>query len=282
MGKLPRLTEKVYSVQKILLILVSIFLVYSLAGFFALPAILRPLAEKDIGQSLHRPVSIQRVTFNPYNLSLAVYGITISEPRGGQRFVSVDELLADVQLASVIKLGPVLKELKVVNPYLRVIRNEDLTYNFSDLMAGPKKKKEGKPLNFYVGNITITGGDIVFDDRPKKASHVMDQITLNVPFVSNFKYYTDTYVRPSFSARLDGRHIGVRGETKPFEKTEQTKFNVKIDALDIPKYLEYIPKGYKFTIKSGTFSAQGVVSYIKRPRRLRPGFHTRARSRLTE
>ncbi|MGC2424285.1 MAG: DUF748 domain-containing protein [Nitrospirota bacterium] len=263
MGKLPRLTEKVFTVQKILIILVSIFVVYSLAGFFALPAILRPLAEKNLKESLHRPVSIQRVTFNPYNLSLAVYGITISEPRGGQRFASVDEFLADVQLASVIKLGVVLRELKVVNPYLRVIRNEDLTYNFSDLTAGPEKKKKGKPLNFYVGNITITGGDIVFDDRPKKASHEMDKIALAVPFVSNFKYYTETYVRPSFSARLDGRRIGLRGETKPFEKTEQTKFNVKIDALDIPKYLEYIPKGYKFTIKSGTFSAEGVVSYVK-------------------
>ena len=105
-GKLPRLTEKVYTIQKILLILACIFMVYSLAGFFALPAILRPLAEKDIGQSLHRPVSIQRITFNPYNLTLAVYGITISEPRGKERFVSVGEVLADIQLASVIKLGP--------------------------------------------------------------------------------------------------------------------------------------------------------------------------------
>jgi uncharacterized protein involved in outer membrane biogenesis len=261
-GKLPRLTEKVYTVQKILIILVCIFVVYSGLGFFALPAILRPLAEKDLKESLHRPVSIQRVTFNPYNLSLAVYGVTISEPDGKERFVSVDKLLADVQLASVIHLGVVLKELRVINPYLRVIRNEDLSYNFSDLLAGPKKKKKGKPLDFYAGNIIITGGDIVFDDRPKKASHVMDKITLTVPYISNFKYYTDTYVHPSFSARLDGRPVELKGETKPFEKTQQTKFNVKIDALNIPKYLEYLPKGYKFTIKSGTFSAKGVVSFI--------------------
>ena len=262
MGNLPRLTEKVYAVQKILIILVSIFVAYSLVGFFALPAIMRPLAEKNLTESLHRQVSIQRVTFNPYNLTLAVYGVTISEPRGGEKFVYVDKLLADVQLASVVKLGVVLKELKVINPYLRVIRNEDLTYNFSDLLAGPKKKEQGKPLNFYVGNITITGGDIVFDDRPKKSAHEMDKIAFTVPFVSNFKYYIETFVHPSFSARLDGRPIELKGETKPFEKTEQTKFNVKIDALNIPKYLEYFPKGYKFTIKTGTFSALGVISFI--------------------
>ena len=147
-------------------------MVYSLLGFFALPAILRPIAEKNLTESLHRQVSIQRVTFNPYNLTLAVYGITISEPRGGEKFVSVDKLLADVQLASVVKLGVVMKELRVINPYLRVIRNEDLTYNFSDLLAGPEKKEKGKPLHFYVGNITITGGDIIFHDsrrsRPTK------------------------------------------------------------------------------------------------------------------
>jgi uncharacterized protein involved in outer membrane biogenesis len=261
-GKLPNLTEKVYSVQKILIILISIFLAYSVLGFFALPAILRPLAEKDLMQSLHRPVSIQRVTFNPYNLSLAVYGVTISEPDGKERFVSVDKLLADVQLASVIHLGVVLKELRVINPYLRVLRNEDLSYNFSDLLMGPKTKKKGKPLNFYAGDIILTGGKVVFDDRPKKASHVMDKIALSVPFVSNFKYYTDTYVHPSFSARLDGRPVELIGQTKPFEKTEQTQFNVTIDALNIPKYLEYLPKGYKFTIKSGTFSAKGVVSFV--------------------
>jgi uncharacterized protein involved in outer membrane biogenesis len=269
-GRLPRLTEKVKIIQKILIILVSVFALYSLAGFFALPAIMRPLAEKNLTESLHRPVSIQKVTFNPYNLTLAVYGLTISEPNGKARFVSVEKLLADVQLASVIHLGVVLKELKVVNPYLRVIRNEDLTYNFSDLLKRPEKKKKGKPLNFYAGNIIITGGDIVFDDRPKKASHVMDRIELSVPFVSNFKYYTDTYVHPSFSARLDGSPIDLKGETKPFEKTQQTKFDIKIDALDIPKYLEYIPKGYKFTVKSGTFSAEGVVSFINATEKTAP------------
>ncbi len=257
----PRLKEKVFVVQKILLILVGIFLVYSVTGFFVIPPIARNIAEKDLSQGLKRQTVIRKISFNPYNLTLNVYGIRVAGQRGG-RFASVGRIRADLSLASIFKGGVILNKLKVSNPYLRVVRNKDLTYNFSDLMHGPKKKK-GKPLDFYVGNIVIAGGRIDFDDLPKKASHVIDGITIMMPFITNFKYDTDIFVYPAFYARLDGRPIDLRGETMPFAKTEQTVFNVRLDSLNIPKYAEYIPKKYKFKIVSGTFSADGEISFVK-------------------
>ena len=181
----PRLKEKVSAIQKTLLMLVGVFLVYSLIGFFVVPPVVRNIAEKDLSKALKRPAAIRKISFNPYNLTLTVYGLSVAGHKGG-RFVSADKVIADFQIVSVFKGGVVLRELVVKDPYVKIVRNKDLTYNFSDLLSGPKKKK-GKPLNFYVGNITISGGRIDFDDRPKNASHVMDEITLTIPFISDFR-----------------------------------------------------------------------------------------------
>ncbi len=264
----PRLKEKVSAIQKTLLMLVGVFLVYSLIGFFVVPPVVRNIAEKDLSKALKRPAAIRKISFNPYNLTLTVYGLSVAGHKGG-RFVSADKVIADFQIVSVFKGGVVLRELVVKDPYVKIVRNKDLTYNFSDLLSGPKKKK-GKPLNFYVGNITISGGRIDFDDRPKNASHVMDEITLTIPFISDFRYYAGTFVHPAFSARLDGRPIDLKGETKPFAKGEETLFNVRLDALNIPKYMEYLPKKYKLRIDSGTFSAKGSISYINPGERTTP------------
>ncbi len=255
-----RLKEKVFTIQKILLILVGVFMVYSLAGFFVIPPIVRNIAEKDLSKSLKRPATIRKISFNPYNLTLTVYGLSVAGQKGG-RFISVGKITADFQIVSVFKGGVVLRELVVNDPYVRIVRNEDLTYNFSDLISGSKKKK-GKPLNFCLDNIIISGGRVDFDDRPKKASHIIDGITIMVPFISNFRYDTGTFVRPAFYARLDGRPVDLKGETKPFAKGEETLFNIRVNALNIPKYMEYLPKQYKLRITSGTLSADGAISFV--------------------
>ena len=256
----PRLKEKVNAIQKILLILAGVFLVYSLLGFFVVPPVVRIIAEKDLSKALKRPTAIRKISFNPYNLTLTVYGLSVAGQKGG-RFISVGKITADFQIVSVFKGGVVLRELVVNDPYVRIVRNEDFTYNFSDLISGSKKKK-GKPLNFCLDNIIISGGRVDFDDRPKKASHVMDEITIMVPFISNFRYDTGTFVHPAFYARLDGRPVDLKGETKPFAKGEETLFNIRVNALNIPKYMEYLPKQYKLRITSGTLSADGAISFV--------------------
>ena len=45
-----------------------------------------------------------------------------------------DELFVNLEMQSLFRLAPVVKELRLVKPYINLVRNEDLKYNFQDLI----------------------------------------------------------------------------------------------------------------------------------------------------
>ena len=59
-----------------------------LAVFFAfgLPAILRAVLASQLTKNLHRPASVESVSFNPFKLCLTVQGLAIREPDNSHRF----------------------------------------------------------------------------------------------------------------------------------------------------------------------------------------------------
>jgi uncharacterized protein involved in outer membrane biogenesis len=101
---------------------------------FAAPPLLRSKIASELSAQLHRPVSIEEIWFNPFTLSLTVRGFLVKEPQGSATAVSFDELYANLELQSLFRLGPVFKEVRLTKPYMSLIRNEDRTYNFTDLI----------------------------------------------------------------------------------------------------------------------------------------------------
>ena len=91
-----------------------------ITGFFILPPLVKSIALKQLGAKLHREVTIEKIAINPYALTLTVNGFAIKEREGGGSFVAFDELFVDVGLASVISLAPVLKELRLTGPRIRL------------------------------------------------------------------------------------------------------------------------------------------------------------------
>ena len=68
-------------------------------------------------------------------------GITVSEKGSKERFFSLDEMETRIGL-SIIKGNIALRRIYLKNPYVNIIRNEDGTYNFSDLL---EKKTPQEP-----------------------------------------------------------------------------------------------------------------------------------------
>ena len=58
--------------KKTLIGLLVFFAVYTLAGFFALPPLLKYVLTKELSKTLAREVTIAQVRTNPYTLSVAV------------------------------------------------------------------------------------------------------------------------------------------------------------------------------------------------------------------
>ena len=265
---MPGWLQKVWSkpvVRKGLIAGGAVLLVYTLFGFLALPLILKSVLSKSLSEALHRKATIREIRLNPFELSVSVRGVAISERDAPGSWISAEEIFANLQLASVIRGGPVLSEIRISRPYVNIVRRPDGTYNLTDLIDEFTKKpaKESKSLKYSFNNIQIADGSIDFDDGPKKTRHEIRGIRIGIPFLSNLRYYVDRYVQPSFAAVVNGKDVSLKGRSKPFSESLETAFDVKITGLDIPHYLEYVPLQREYEIPSAFLDVDLVISFTQ-------------------
>ena len=227
--------------RKIVLWLASIlFAIGVLLGLVA-PPLIRGKVASALSDKLHRPVTIEQIAINPFAMTMAVRGFLMKERQGEAPALSFDELFVNLEMRSIFRLGPVIKELRLIKPYLSVIRNEDGKYNFQDLIdefTGGPPKPPGPTPRFALNNIEIIEGKLDFDDRPEKTKHTIDQLRIGVPFISSLPTHVDITVKPEFSARINGAPVHLAGNTVPFKASRESSIGLDIEKIEIAKYLE--------------------------------------------
>jgi hypothetical protein len=248
--------------RKAVIWFISIVVAIGVVGGLIAPPLVRKKLAADLTKTLHREVSIEQIRINPYALSVAVRGFLVKERQGASPALSFEELYVNLQLGSVLQRGVVLKEIRLVKPYVNLVRNEDFTYNFSDLIEEFTKGPPGGPTpRFSLNNIEIVDGRIDFDDRPEGVKHKVESIRLGVPFISSIPYYTDVKVQPVFAALVNGSPVEIGGEAKPFKDSRESTIRLEIDKVQIPKYLEYSPVDLKFKMPSGQLDGALTASF---------------------
>ena len=246
--------------RTILIIILCLLVVFTITGFFVLPPVLVSVASKNLGQALHRQVTIRKIKVNPYTLAIEVQDLSIKDRERTQAFVSFGSLMIDMEWISLFRRAPVVREVRLDRPSVRIIRFQDNTYNFSDLLK-PEEKKTGKPLSFSVSNIQITGGTVVFDDRPVHKTHTAEGITLAIPFLSNMPHLTDVFVQPSFKAVINGTPITLKGRSKPFSESLESTLTIDLKEIDVPSYLAYLPMKLGFAMESCRADLNATVTF---------------------
>lgn len=251
--------------KKYALRLVIAFVVIGVLGFFVLPPLVKSVLLEQLGKVLHRPVTFNSVSINPYALSVTLEGVSIQEREGGETFASFDSLYLNLESTSVFRFGPVFGEVRLVNPKLRIVRFPDNRYNFSDLldefMARPRNDDPTPP--FSLNNIQITGGVIEFDDRQLDEKHVINEINLTLPFVSSMAYATDSFVEPSFSALVNGAPLLIKGRSKPFADTLESELAIDLSDLQLANYLDYIPFELPIKVQSGALNTNLKLTFLQ-------------------
>jgi uncharacterized protein involved in outer membrane biogenesis len=265
-------------IQKVFLGIGIALLLYTLVGFFAVPPILKYILTNKLTETVHREVTIDKVRVNPYVLSARINGFTVKNRDVPEPFLSIDELYGNFQILSLFKWGVIFKEIRLETPRVWVNRNVDGDYNFSDLIEEFASKPESSSKDamdspaqaprFSLNNIQIHDGSIEFFDGPKGIRHVVREINVNIPFLSSFPYYVDTYVQPVLEANVNGTPVSFRGKTKPFKDSLETSFDLDIRKFNIPFYLEYVPLKYDFKLLTAYIDSKGVITfrqYLDRP-----------------
>jgi hypothetical protein len=232
---------------------------YAIVGFLVAPPILRSQAERTLTELLGRKVTVERVRINPFALSASVLGFRIREREGDADLFAFDELYVDFTLSSLFRLAPVVENLHLAGPAVRIVRNEDRSYSFQDILdrlASRPASPPGPTPRLAVYNISLTDGAIEFDDRPNKALQVVSDLQVGIPFISSLPSQIDITVQPHLTAKVGGTPIELLGETKPLKDTRETRLRIDIDELPLAKYFDYIPVPLRFRIEGGTLSTR--------------------------
>jgi hypothetical protein len=251
--------------KKTLLWCIGILVVLILFGFFGAPPILKSILVKELSTALNRGVSIRKISINPLILRLKVEGINVSEKESKERFFSLDQFEAGIGL-TILKGNIALRRIYLKNPYVSIIRNEDGTYNFSDLLEKktpqqPGSAKKSKPPIFAVRGISIENGSVDFLDNPFKKKHTVREMNLTIPYISNIVKEVKNDVRPALSLKINDAPYVINGKTKPFADSRETIFDINFDKVDIPFYLAYIPTEIPVKVTSGSLDVRAQLIY---------------------
>jgi hypothetical protein len=253
--------------KRILIWTLTCLAVFALIGFFVVPPILKSVLTKQLTAALHRDVSIQEVRVNPFTLSTTLRGVAVKEPNSPETFISFDELYLNAGLSSLFRWGIVVKEFHLTKPFIRIVRRQDQSYNFSDLLEGQKAQPStpAKPVRFSINNIRIIDGGADLQDETVQAKHTVRELNVGIPFLSNFRSYIETYVQPGISAVINGTQYALQGKTKPFAESEETTLDVNITGLDLPHYLAYVPREFlTFALPSGKLDAKLEIIFVRK------------------
>ncbi|RDV01004.1 DUF748 domain-containing protein [Trinickia dinghuensis] len=238
---------------------------YGLLGFFAAPPLIRHVAQQQLGKTLDRPTTIGKVALNPYTLRLEVDGVHVAERGGAGEFASIGRLVVRVSWMTLLRFAPIVTELRVDSPSVNVVRYDAQRFNFSDIaekFAKPSAQPSSGPTLFSVSNIAVDNGHVTFDDRLLGAKHVVDQLSLGVPFIATLPSQTDIFVDPSFSARVDGSPISISGKTKPFAKSRESDVALTFSGLDVPRLLSYVPTKLPLEVQSGKLAGDLKLRFV--------------------
>jgi len=254
--------------KKMLTASILVFLlIFAFLGL-AMPEIIRRQSIDWVNQNTERQLAIEDVSFNPLNGQLSVYGLSFSEAGSEESFVSFDRLVINVNISSVWRLSPIIDRLELHGPTVRIVKLELNKFNFSDLLElggseeATTSTTEAEPLQFAVNNIIVSGGTIDFIDLKKsEIEHTIRELELALPFVGNTPALTDKFVQPRLSLVVDEAPFAISGEAKPFADTLEASLKIKLDNIDLPFYMAYLPKERPVDLESGKLAVDLELQY---------------------
>lgn len=182
--------------------------IYTLAGFFLVPYLVRHYVPKIAAETLQRQAAIGEVRFNPFLFRLEASDFAFRDT-GGEPMLAIERLLVDFELSSLARWAWTFAEIRVEGPALDLVIGEDNRLNLARVLdamppADPAEPpREGPPPRVVIAQATLAGGKVSFTDRsnPTHATATLEPVDLDFKDISTLPERRGPY---AVTARLPG------------------------------------------------------------------------------
>jgi uncharacterized protein involved in outer membrane biogenesis len=249
--------------RRVGVIIAFLIVVFGIVGAFAIPAAARWGLETVASRELGRTVRVADVSANPYTLRVTLKGLTVEgQPGESAPLLTLREASINASITSLLRLAPVLEAVVVDGLTVNVVRLDPHRFSFSDIVERLQAKPPSdEPAHFSLNNIEVRDSAVNFDDRVTGGRHAASEIRIGIPFLSNLPVHIDATVQPALAGRINGTPFDLKGETRLFHESRESSIRVKLDGLDIPRYLTFSPVKLNFEVSAGTLDTDLSVTF---------------------
>jgi hypothetical protein len=182
--------------------------VYTLAGFFLVPYLVRHYVPKIAAETFQRQAAIGEVRFNPFLFRLEASDFAFRDT-GGEPMLAIERLLVDFEVSSLARWAWTFAEIRVEGPALDLVIGEDNRLNLARVLdamppADPAEPPREGPLpRMVIAQATLAGGKVSFTDRsnPTHATATLEPVDLDFKEISTLPERRGPY---AVTARLPG------------------------------------------------------------------------------
>ncbi|WP_286897934.1 DUF748 domain-containing protein [Achromobacter sp. UBA2119] len=256
---------------KILLGIVAFVLILFGVAAWQVPKVLHGVLTDDVSKMIGRDVSVGKITFNPFTLTVRAQDLAVAQPGAQTPLLTLAELDASASWTSLFWFAPVVDRLTLRQPTIAIVREDVVRFNFSDIeqrvaeLAAakpdePPKPDEGLP-RFSLNNMVIENGTITLDDKVTGRKQVVDEFAIGIPFISTFGYATDIDVQPRLHLRINGSPFDLTGVARPFDVVPSSTLRVAFDGLQLEKWADVWPMPLPFKVESALLDSNLQVVF---------------------
>ncbi|MEO7402295.1 MAG: DUF748 domain-containing protein, partial [Burkholderiales bacterium] len=244
-------------------VLVLLVLLFGAIGAWVAPSIAKTQIERRGSEALGRTIRVGAVAIHPYTLTVELSDVVIEGRTGEKPLFAVKSLLLDAEWASIIQRGAVLAAVRLTNPQSYLEHRADGGWNFDDIIAklAARPKSEAPPARFSVANIELFDGRIELRDAVADTTHLIEQLEIGIPFISNLRYSVETTVEPRIKAKINDDPLVLAAHSTPFKESLGTAMEINLDDVDLPRYARYVRRLLPITLTGGKLKTALKVNF---------------------
>lgn len=243
-------------IKTALVILAAILLLYSLLGFFIIPAVLLNQAPKIVSEKFNCTIQIEKISFNPFSMEFNLQNLRLSNLDTPNTFLRFDHFYTNIAvLKSIYNLTLTLDKVELDKLHALIQRNKQGNFNFTDLLNQEEPKKEQQPnkdiFPVKINQIIISEGKLDWEDNYYSTFQKESISPLNLA-IDGFTTLPSKESQLGFSLSLvSGGTLDWKGslELNPLNSEGQ----IKLDKINFHKVWQlFLQDSVNFKILSGS------------------------------
>jgi hypothetical protein len=249
------------SVRIALIVLVLLFVAYTVLGFWLVPRLVRSNLVGFASEQYHRAASVGEIRFNPFTLKLEMRDFSLPDADDAQ-LLGFERLLLDFDVSSVWRVGASFAAVELDNPFVRVLLRPDGSLNLVDLShlakPGPPSGSDETP-RVFIDRLSVATGRVAFEDRARAAPFATElrPITFELRDFSTGGESGNAYSLRG--ASLDGESFAWSGSFRLTPLSSSGKFEVS--ALKARTVWSYLREALAFELTKGVINLNGEYFY---------------------